>query len=122
MTQRSGWRPKPGSVLRLLGWLVTSTPRSIRMTTTAPHIPGVGTVYLAVHDQGRALAFYRDVLGFEVRTDAEFGEGFRWVEVAPPGAYTMIALVRPAGDDDPQPGGNAPFGFDTPDLDAAMAE
>ena len=60
------------------------------MTGTGQHIPGVGTVYLAVSDQDRALAFYRDVLGFEVRTDTEFGEGFRWIEVAPAGAYTVI--------------------------------
>ena len=64
-------------------------------TATAQHIPGVGTVYLAVSDQDRALAFYRDMLGFEVRTDTEFGEGFRWIEVAPAGAYTVIALVPP---------------------------
>jgi len=92
------------------------------MTGTRPHIPGVGTVYLAVSDQDRALAFYRDKLGFEVRTDTDYGQGFRWIEVAPAGAYTVIALVRPAREEDPQPGGQAPFGFDTPDLEAAMAE
>jgi catechol 2,3-dioxygenase-like lactoylglutathione lyase family enzyme len=92
------------------------------MTGTRPHIPGVGTVYLAVSDQDRALAFYRDKLGFEVRTDTDYGQGFRWIEVAPVGAYTVIALVRPAREEDPQPGGQAPFGFDTPDLEAAMAE
>ncbi len=92
------------------------------MSGTEQHIPGVGTVYLAVSDQDRALAFYRDALGFEVRTDTELGEGFRWVEVAPVGAYTVIALVTPSSDEDPQPGGQAPFGFDTPDLEAAMAE
>ena len=92
------------------------------MTATAQHIPGVGTVYLAVSDQDRALAFYRDKLGFEVRTDTDYGQGFRWIEVAPVGAYTVIALVRPAREEDPQPGGQAPFGFDTPDLEAAMAE
>ena len=94
------------------------------MTTsgTAQHIPGVGTVYLAVSDQDRALAFYRDVLGFEVRTDSDLGEGYRWIEVAPAGAYTVIALVPPMGKDNPQPGGRAPFGFDTPNLEAAMAE
>ena len=89
---------------------------------SAQHIPGVGTVYLAVSDQDRALAFYRDILGFEVRTDTEFGEGFRWIEVAPAGAYTVIALVPPMREEDPQPGGNAPFGFDTPHLESAMAE
>jgi catechol 2,3-dioxygenase-like lactoylglutathione lyase family enzyme len=62
------------------------------------------------------------MLGFEVRTDTEFGEGFRWIEVAPVGAYTVIALVPPIREDDPQPGGSAPFGFDTPNLEAAMAE
>jgi catechol 2,3-dioxygenase-like lactoylglutathione lyase family enzyme len=91
-------------------------------TSTAQHIPGVGTVYLPVSDQDRALAFYRDALGFEVRTDTEFGEGFRWIEVAPAGAYTVIALVSPMRDEDPQPGGAAPFGFDTANLEAAMAE
>lgn len=90
--------------------------------TTAQHIPGVGTVYLTVSDQHRALAFYRDKLGFEVRTDSDLGEGFRWIEVAPAGAYTVIALVPPMHEDDPQPGGRSPFGFDTPDLAAAVAE
>ena len=89
---------------------------------TSHHIPGVGTVFLPVSDQDRSLAFFRDVLGFEVRTDDQVGEDYRWVEVAPAGAYTVIALVPPTGQDDPQPGGRAPFGFDTPDLTAAMAE
>src|SRR6476469_7903423 len=92
------------------------------MAATAQHIPGVGTVYLAVSDQDRALAFYRDMLGFEVRTDTEFGEGFRWIEVAPAGAYTVIALVPPMREEDPQPGGQAPFGFDTPHLEARLGE
>ena len=34
----------------------------------------------------------------------------------------MIALVPPMREEDPQPGGQAPFGFDTPNLEAAMAE
>lgn len=89
--------------------------------TTQQHIPGVGTVYPSVSDQDRALEFYRDALGFEVRTDSSFGD-FRWIEVAPVGGYTVIALVAPMGEDDPAPGGSAPFGFDTPNLDAAMAE
>ena len=92
------------------------------MSGTTEHIPGVGTVYLPVSDQSRALDFYRDVLGFEVRTDNKIGEGYRWIEVAPAGAYTVIALVPPMSDEDPQPGGRAPFGFDTPNLTAAMGE
>jgi catechol 2,3-dioxygenase-like lactoylglutathione lyase family enzyme len=39
------------------------------------------TVY--VHDQDEALRFYRDKLGFEVRTDATMDNGFRWLTVGP---------------------------------------
>jgi catechol 2,3-dioxygenase-like lactoylglutathione lyase family enzyme len=68
------------------------------MTETATHITQVGTVIVPVHDQDRALEFYVGKLGFEKRLDAPFGEG-RWIEVAPPGAATTIALVpSPAGD------------------------
>jgi catechol 2,3-dioxygenase-like lactoylglutathione lyase family enzyme len=56
-------------------------------------ISGVGTVGVPVTDQARALAFYLDTLGFEKRLDAPFGEGLRWIEVAPSGAATTIALM-----------------------------
>jgi catechol 2,3-dioxygenase-like lactoylglutathione lyase family enzyme len=55
-------------------------------------ITGVGTVGVPVTDQDRALEFYVGTLGFEVRRDLPFGEA-RWIEVAPPGAATTIALV-----------------------------
>jgi len=64
------------------------------MTPNGTRISDVGTVGIPVADQDRALAFYRDVLGFEVRLDAGFGEGMRWIEVAPPGAGTTVALVQ----------------------------
>ena len=63
-------------------------------TETRTHITEVRTVGVPVTDQDRALEFYVDKLGFEKRLDASFGEGQRWVEVAPPGATTSIALVR----------------------------
>jgi catechol 2,3-dioxygenase-like lactoylglutathione lyase family enzyme len=53
----------------------------------------VGTVVVPVADQDRAIAFYCEQLGFEKRLDAPFGPGMRWVEVAPPGATTSLALV-----------------------------
>ena len=62
-------------------------------------ITGVGTVGVPVTDQDRALEFYVGELGFETRRDVPFGDG-RWIEVAPPGAATTIALVPasiPAG-------------------------
>ena len=55
----------------------------------------VGTVGIPVTDQDRALEFYVGMLGFEVRRDGEFGGGMRWLEVAPPGAETSIALLPP---------------------------
>jgi catechol 2,3-dioxygenase-like lactoylglutathione lyase family enzyme len=58
-------------------------------------IIGVGTVGVPVTDQDRALEFYVGKLGFEKRRDIPLGAG-RWIEVAPPGSPTTIALV-PAG-------------------------
>ena len=55
----------------------------------------VGTVFVPVADQDRALEFYRDKLGFETRADFPYGGTGRWVEVAPPGSAIAIALVAP---------------------------
>jgi len=60
---------------------------------TRTHITGVHTVGIPVADQERALAFYIGTLGLEKRLDVPFGDG-RWVEVAPAGAATSVALVR----------------------------
>ena len=51
------------------------------------------TIY--VLNQQEALEFYTQKLGFELRGDTPYGDGDRWVEVAPPGAATRIALVPP---------------------------
>lgn len=37
-----------------------------------------------VLDQNSAYKFYVETLGFKVHTDAEFGEGMRWLTVTPP--------------------------------------
>ncbi len=55
-------------------------------------ISSVSTVGIPLADQERALDFYVGVLGFEKRMDAPFGPGLRWIEVAPPGAATTVAL------------------------------
>jgi len=74
------------------------------MPQTSTHITHVGRVILPVADQDRALEFYVETLGFEKRSDIAFGEGDRWLEVAPPGAATGIAIMppRPGG----SPGGD----------------
>src|SRR4029453_11963886 len=59
------------------------------------NITAVGTVAVPVTDQDRAVEFYVGTLGFEKRRDLPFGDA-RWVEVAPPGSATTIALVAGA--------------------------
>jgi catechol 2,3-dioxygenase-like lactoylglutathione lyase family enzyme len=63
--------------------------------SSTTRITGVGTVGVPVTDQDRALEFYVGTLGFETRRNVPMGEA-RWIEVAPPGSATTIALV-PAG-------------------------
>jgi lactoylglutathione lyase len=59
---------------------------------TRTRILDVRTVGVPVADQRRALDFYVGNLGFERRLDVPLGGGGRWIEVAPPGARTTIAL------------------------------
>jgi catechol 2,3-dioxygenase-like lactoylglutathione lyase family enzyme len=88
-------------------------------TTTSTRITQVGTVIVPVSDQDRALAFYVDKLGFEKRTDMPFGRGDRWLEVAPPGGATTIALIPPQ---EGKPVGiDTNVGFTTADVDADHA-
>jgi catechol 2,3-dioxygenase-like lactoylglutathione lyase family enzyme len=68
-------------------------------TKTTTQITDIRTVGITVTDLDRALEFYTAKLGFETRMDVPFADG-RWVEVAPPGAGTTIALV-PARDGTP---------------------
>ena len=56
-------------------------------------VTDVRTVGVPVTDQDRALTFYVETLGFEKRLDVPMGGGHRWIEVAPVGATTTIALV-----------------------------
>jgi catechol 2,3-dioxygenase-like lactoylglutathione lyase family enzyme len=48
-----------------------------------------------VLNQDESLIFYRDKLGFEVRTDATMGNGFRWLTVSPKAQPDLeIALMK----------------------------
>ncbi|MGY3059701.1 catechol 2,3-dioxygenase-like lactoylglutathione lyase family enzyme [Streptomyces sp. TE3672] len=58
----------------------------------------IHTSFLPHVDPDASLAFYRDILGFEIRNDVGFG-GMRWITVGPadrPG--TSIVLQPPAAD------------------------
>ena len=89
-------------------------------TETKIRVTDVRTVGVAVTKQDRALEFYVDRLGFEKRLDVPMGQGARWIEVAPPGATTSIALI-PAHDGVPA-GVETGVRFTTEDADADHAE
>jgi catechol 2,3-dioxygenase-like lactoylglutathione lyase family enzyme len=92
------------------------------VSTTRTHIDTIGTVVVPVSDQERAIAFYVDTLGFEQRRDIPFGDGYRWVEVAPaPEATTTIAIVPPPPG---KPSGRVEtgIGLQTDDIDADHAD
>jgi catechol 2,3-dioxygenase-like lactoylglutathione lyase family enzyme len=99
----------------------SSNPQEDLMSTTRTRISKVGTVVVPVTDQDRAIEFYVETLGFEKRTDVPFGEGYRWVEVAPADAVTTIAIVPPPPGN---PAGNTEtgIGLHTDDIDADHAE
>src|SRR5438874_8261401 len=60
------------------------------------HITEIGRVAVPAADQDRALDFYIGTLGFELRSDETFADGkMRWIEVAPAGASTAIAIAPP---------------------------
>lgn len=70
-------------------------------TETTRAVSRIANVIVPVSDQDRQLRFYTETLGLEVRADVPFGNGERWIEVAPAGAETPIALCPPG------PGGEA---------------
>lgn len=79
----------------------------------------VGTVMVPVKSQDQALEFYVGKLGFEKRADIPFGHGDRWVEVAPAGGATTLALVLPREGEDT--GINTRVAFTSEDVDADHA-
>ena len=85
-----------------------------------PKITQVGRVIVPVMDQDEAIAFYTEKLGFSLAADTPYGEGDRWVEVAPPGGGAAIALVTPRGET--QPGRMTGIALSSPDPRADHAE
>jgi predicted enzyme related to lactoylglutathione lyase len=56
----------------------------------------IHTTFLPHDDPDASLAFYRDILGFEVRSD--FGSGkMRWITVGPASQPDTCILLAPAG-------------------------
>lgn len=85
---------------------------------TGTGIATILNVAVPVADPARALEFYVGTLGFEKRRDMPFGDGYRWMEVAPAGTTTNIALVFAPGGD-VQPGVDTGIRLGTTDCDAS---
>ena len=88
--------------------------------------------FLSVDDHEKAIAFYRDALGFEVRNDVR-AYGMRWTTVGPPSQPDInIVLEPPAADPGISPSDREVLGdllakgllrgvnLSTPDLDATF--
>jgi lactoylglutathione lyase len=60
-------------------------------------IDTIGGTVVIVSDQQKAVEFYTQKLGFELKTDMFFGSsnssGIRWVEVAPKKSQSTISLM-----------------------------
>jgi len=82
-------------------------------------IADVHTIGVNVADQDDAIEFYVATLGFEKRLDAPISPTMRWIEVAPPGASTSIALVGGGGA--PAGGSETGIRFTVPNAEAEHA-
>ena len=82
----------------------------------------IGAVALVVPDYDPAIAFYCDILGFELLQDTDLGDGKRWVLVRPKGASeTALLLARAVTPDQTraigsQTGGRVGFFLETEDF------
>jgi catechol 2,3-dioxygenase-like lactoylglutathione lyase family enzyme len=87
------------------------------VTSTKTRVNKINTVVVPVADADRAVSFYVEKLGLEKRVDVPFGNGYRWIEVAPAGAETTIALAPPP---EGKPSGNVETGIGlyTDEIDA----
>ena len=54
----------------------------------------VSHCFITLHDHDEALAFYRDVLGLEVRIDVKY-DGVRWVTVGPKAQPDVNIVLEP---------------------------
>src|SRR5881275_1345390 len=82
---------RPGTGLRGC----SPIPKEDAVPSTQTLLNRIGTVVIPVADQDRQIEFYVEKLGFEKRADVPFGNGYRWVEVAPADTVTTIALAPP---------------------------
>jgi catechol 2,3-dioxygenase-like lactoylglutathione lyase family enzyme len=77
-------------------------------------------ISVPVSDPERAKEFYRDIVGFELLREEPMGPGQKWIQLAPKGCSTTIALVT--WFDGMQPGGLQGVMLNVTDIDRDYAE
>jgi catechol 2,3-dioxygenase-like lactoylglutathione lyase family enzyme len=70
-------------------WLKSTVNRTERVMA----IESFEIVSVPVADQEKSKVFYRDVLGFMLLREEPMGPTSKWIQLAPPGCSTTIALV-----------------------------
>jgi catechol 2,3-dioxygenase-like lactoylglutathione lyase family enzyme len=81
----------------------------------------IAQISLLVRDYDEAIAFYVDMLGFELVEDSHRGDAKRWVVVRPNGGETALLLARAIGTEQEalvgrQMGGRVGFFLHTDDF------
>jgi catechol 2,3-dioxygenase-like lactoylglutathione lyase family enzyme len=98
-------------------------------STTVQDMSFVSLVTIVVRDYDEAIAFYCDVLGFELTDDSASetndGRPKRWVVVTPPGAQTGLLLAQADGETQQaaighQTAGRVAFFLRVDDFDTAL--
>ncbi len=52
----------------------------------------IATSAVYVTNQDKAIQFWGEQVGFEIRRDLPMGPGAKWIEMAPPGAESCIVI------------------------------
>ena len=92
------------------------------MPSTKTQVSKIATVIIPVADQDGLIEFYLDKLGLEKRVDIPFGGQYRWVEVAPAGAETTIALAPPPPGDEASGNRQTGISLFSDEIDAYHAQ
>jgi catechol 2,3-dioxygenase-like lactoylglutathione lyase family enzyme len=82
-------------------------------------IKRIAVVSIPVSDPQAAKEFYTGILSFTVVADAPFGEGQRWIQLAPASGETSITLVT--WFPNMKPGGITGLVLETDDVEADHA-
>ena len=85
-------------------------------------LPTLANITFVIPDYDEAIAFFCDVLGFDLLEDLDMEPGKRWVRVAPKGGGAALLLAKARGESQEaaignQTGGRVAFFLHTDNFD-----